>query len=212
MLFVFLIMLTASNIFIAILTDAYTRKKGQIEKYKRYKKMLRAEGTNVQSTANVSAQFKKLTKLLFPKYMLQLPPVLWPRPEDVGVQSVFEVEQEGEGGGARMVCLHYMHESLDSTGLDDGALDAENKEDSKEEKARKAWERARRLRRTKQAMSQRTLVTNDIEAGPADLPPDDCALYGHERAVYIKIHSLQMQQLVSNQRHARLSLSDFTSA
>eukprot|EP01051_Picozoa_sp_SAG22_P025087 SAG22_NODE_7267_length_756_cov_1.272451_1_plen_182_part_01 len=111
-LFVFLIMLTASNIFIAILTDAYARKKGQVEKYVKYKKMLRQEGTKVASSVNAAASIKGLFRLLFPKYSLQVPGRLWPRPEDVNVEPVYKIEVDAFGGGANVICLHYHNESL----------------------------------------------------------------------------------------------------
>ena len=89
-IFIFLIMLTASNIFIAILTDAYARKKAQISRYKKYKKMLQTEGTMVFSIT-AAGFVKGIMRQLFPKYMIQVPEVFWPRPEDVNVDVVYQV-------------------------------------------------------------------------------------------------------------------------
>ena len=111
LLFIFLLILVAANIFIAILTDAYSKKKAQINKYTAFKKILRREGTLLKS-GSFAGLLKQIYRTLFPHWRLQVPHNLWPRPDDVQVEPVFKVHPFAEGGGADIVTLHFHHESM----------------------------------------------------------------------------------------------------
>ena len=107
----FLLILVAANIFIAILTDAYSQKKAQIVKYTRFKRLLRKEGVLLTSNS-AAGLFKRIYRTFFPHWSLQLPPRLWPAPSKVGVTPVYKIHPFGSDGGADIVTLHFHHESI----------------------------------------------------------------------------------------------------
>lgn len=109
--FIFLLILVAANIFIAILTDAYSTKKAQIVKYTRYKKLLRAEGILFTSNSAVG-MFKRFYRTLFPYWRLQVPTELWPRPTMVDVHPTYKIHQSCANGGADIVTLYFHRESI----------------------------------------------------------------------------------------------------
>ena len=220
--FIFLLILVAANIFIAILTDAYSTKKAQIVKYTRFKKLLRKEGVLLTS-ASAAGLLKRLYRTFFPHWRLQVPPQLWPRPGNVGVEPTYKLHQSGFDGGADLVTLHFHHESMvgsaatlasvgsiggrrtnSNTGDGDddsgGGGEGKGKGKDKEEEKGAAQERRRTMVAQKQvgitlASAVEELEDEDEQEAANPLHARN-ALNGSDRACYLQLaQDLHMEDL-----------------
>ena len=106
-LFLFTMMLVCVNFFIAILTESFSKKKSQVQKYKEYKRAEKATGITSQ---------KKTT--IFPSFTVQEHPAPWPARQSAGLdnpeewpRSTLKLHEGGEDDGAQIICLHLFKET-----------------------------------------------------------------------------------------------------
>ena len=92
--------------------------------------------------------------------------------------------------------LHFHSESLPGLNEDEQSEGEEGGDllKNSKSKTKQAMDRARRMRRKR--VTSHKIAFKDLEAmSPADLPPENCALYHVDRASYLKIYSIQMEQM-----------------
>lgn len=159
-MFLFTMMLVSVNFFVAILTDSYSRKKAQIEKFVAYKKLARLEGRGL---GTAKAGFLNVWKVIFPKWNLQLHPKPWPPPEKIGCTAVRAFHEQGLHGGANIVCLHTMNDTAIVT-----SRDGQSKQNGMPSPARGR---------------QSTSHAVDVE----DTPPPTNALWNAGNVVYLQL-------------------------